>query len=324
MATRESPSISNLKTSLPSAFAAVNAEQLIDSPLHPSQEEQEQYLSGRPRATSQHLSVALQHAHQIQAQKDAENMILDRIIELLLLPSSSSADPAAPSAADAHAFKSALLLFRTGDYDSLILERNNEGTCGYGLCPREYRKERGQNQSFQFKWGAKGSGPGGRGRSMDIVPRGKLEKWCSEECAERAMFIRVQLTEQPVWERRACEGHNTSIELLEEARAKRPKRRTENAMSASAVAAGLKNLNIQDPERARELARERGDANLPFRGVRVDVQIKEKERNSTPSASAPEWRPEDAKGGSIEGYVPKDRRDEDAMDIDQGDLLDQI
>ncbi|KAJ5438620.1 uncharacterized protein N7458_009618 [Penicillium daleae] len=324
MATHQSPSRSALKTSLPSAYAVVNAEQLVSSSHLPSEEEQDKYLSGRPRATPQHLGVALQHAHQIQAQKDAENMILDRIIDLLSLPSSPSADPAAPSAADSHAFKSALLSFRTGDYDSLIMERNNEGLCGYGLCPREYRNERGRNQTFQFRWGAKGSGPGGRGRNMDIVPREKVEKWCSDECAERALFLRVQLTEQPVWERRASEGRITSIELLEEARAKRPKRRTEGSTSAAAVAADLNKLNIQDPERAQELAMERGDTSLPFRGGRVNVQIKEKEQSSTSSASAPQWRPEDAKGGSIEGYVPKDRRDKDAMDIDQGDLLDQI
>jgi hypothetical protein len=325
MDTQQSPSRSSLKTSLPSAYAAVNAEQLIGSSLQPSHDEQEKYLSGRPRATPQHLGVALQHAHQIQAQKDAETMILDRIIDLLSLPSSPSADPAAPSAADAHAFKSALHIFRTGDYDSLIMERNNEGNCGYGLCPREYRNQRGRNQTFQFKWGAKGSGPGGRGRSMDIVPRDKLEKWCSDECAERALFIRVQLTEQPVWERRAAdEGRSTSIELLEEARAKRPKRRTQGSTSAAAVAADLQKMNLQDPERAHELTMERGDTSLPFRGGRVDVQIKEKAQSSTPSASAPQWRPEDAKGGSIEGYVPQDRRDNDAMDLDQGDLLDQI
>lgn len=324
MATHQSPSRSALKTSLPSAYAAVNAEQLVGSSHLPSEEEQDKYLSGRPRATPQHLGVALQHAHQIQTQKDAENMILDRIIDLLSLPSSPSADPAAPSAADSHAFKSALLIFRTGDYDSLIMERNNEGLCGYGLCPRGYRNERGRNQTFQFRWGAKGSGPGGRGRNMDIVPREKVEKWCSDECAERALFLRVQLTEQPVWERRASEGRVTSIELLEEARAKRPKRRTEGSTSAAAVAADLNKLNIQDPERAQELAMERGDTSLPFRGGRVNVQIKEKEQSSTSSASAPQWRPEDAKGGSIEGYVPKDRRDKDAMDIDQGDLLDQI
>ncbi|OOQ85363.1 DUF408 domain protein [Penicillium brasilianum] len=324
MATQQSPLGSTLKTSLPSAYAAVNAEQLVGPSHLPSTEEQEKYLSGRPRATPQHLGVALQHAHQIQAQKDAENMILDQIIELLSLPSSPTADPAAPSAADADAFKSALRIFGTGDYDSLIMERNNEGLCGYGLCPREFRNQRGKNQMFQFKWGAKGSGPGGRGRSMDIVPREKLEKWCSDECAERALFIRVQLTEQPVWERRGGEGRSTGIELLEEARAIRPKRRTEGSTSAAAVAADLNKLNIQDPERAQELAMERGDTSLPFRGGRVDVQIKEKEQSSTPSASAPQWRPEDAKGGSIEGYVPQDRRDKDAMDLDQGDLLDQI
>ncbi|KAJ5176100.1 uncharacterized protein N7482_001977 [Penicillium canariense] len=323
MATQQGSSKSTLKTSLPSAYAAVQAEQPVDTSQHPSQEEQEKYLSGRPRATPQHLGVALQHAHQIQAQKDAENMILDRIIELLALPSSPSADPAAPSAADAQAFKSALLDFRPSDYDSYIMERNNEDLCGYGLCRREHgNARRGKDQIFQFKWGAKGSGPGGRGRSMDIVPHEKLEKWCSDECAERALFIRVQLTEQPVWERRGNASRGMNIELLEEARAKGPKRRTEGSTSAAAVTAEMKNLNLQDPGRSQELAMERGDSGRSPRGARVDVRIKEKDQSM--AASAPEWRPEDATGGSIEGYVPQNRRDKDAMDLDSGDLLDQI
>ncbi|KAI2787553.1 hypothetical protein POX_f07924 [Penicillium oxalicum] len=323
MASQQRSSTSALTTSLPSAYAA-NADQLVNPSPLPSEEEQEKFLSGRPRATPQHLGIALQHAHQIQAQKDTETMILDRIIELLELPSSPNADPAAPSPADAKAFKSAMTIFRASDYDSLIMERNNEGNCGYTLCPREHRPERGRNQLFQFKWGAKGSGPGGRGRSMDIVPRDKLQKWCSEACAERALFIRVQLTESPVWERRAGEGRSAAIELLEEARAKRPRRRTDAAPSATSVAADLGKMKIQDPQRAHELAVERGDANLPYHGGRMDVQIKENERSHTSSASAPQWRPEDAKGGSIEGYVPQDRRDHDEMDLDHGDLLEQI
>ncbi|KAF7716199.1 Uncharacterized protein PECH_005134 [Penicillium ucsense] len=318
MASQQRSSGSALRTSLPSAYA----DQLVNASPLPSSEEQEKYLSGRPRATPHHLGVALQHAHQIQAQKDTEDMILDRIIDLLELPSSPQADPANPSPEDAKAFKSAMMIFRASDYDSLILERNNEGNCGYTLCPREHRHERGKNQLFQFKWGVKGSGPGGRGRSMDIVPRDKLQQWCSEECAERALFIRVQLTESPVWERRAGEGRSAGIELLEEARAKRPRRRTDAAPSVAAVAAELGNMKIQDPQRAQELAMERGDTSLPYREGRVDVQIKE--QNDVSQPRAPQWRPEDAQGGSIEGYVPQDRRDNDAMDLDDGDLLEQI
>ncbi|KAJ5273052.1 hypothetical protein N7478_008177 [Penicillium angulare] len=342
MAPSQGPSKSALKTSLPSAYAAVNAEQPqtdTNTYLSPSQAEQEKYLQGRPKATPHHLGIALQHAHQIQAQKDAEGMILDRTVELLALPADSSADPAAPSTEDVQIFKSALTAFRPTDYDNYITERNYENLCGYGLCPRENRKAvanaKGQGQTFHFKYGAKGSGPGGRGRSMDIISREKLEKWCSDECAERALFIRVQLAEEPVWERRADDMSVLNILLLEEARARRENQpRAQQSQgessSAAAVAAGIKDLKIQDPQRSRDLAMERGDNAPAIRDGRVEVTIKEKEYGpeSSASASAPRLRPEDAMGGSIEGYVPQGQRDkrsaEDQHPEDEGDLLDQI
>ncbi|KAJ5666228.1 uncharacterized protein N7477_008676 [Penicillium maclennaniae] len=319
-----------LKTSLQTAYAAASAEQ--PSSL-PTREEQDKFLEGRPRATTHHLGIALQHAHQIQAQKDAEGMILDRIIELLALPSSPSADPATPSPQDAQLFKSALYPFRPSDYDSLVEERNNEDLCGYGLCPRKNRKDNyGRGQSFRFKYGAKGSGPGGRGRSVNIVPSDNIEKWCSDQCAERALYIRVQLGEKPVWERRANDTHAKNIQLLEEGRAKSQKPRIGSSSAAlrtsqldgnDHLTAGMKDLNIQDSERSEELALERGDTGHIHRHGRVGVHVKENELGKHSAASAPQPRPEDALGGSIEGYVPLDRRDKASTPY-EGDLLDQI
>lgn len=168
---------------------------------------------------------------------------------------------------------------------------------------------------------------------MDIVSREKLEKWCSDECAERALFIRVQLAEEPVWERRADDMSVLNILLLEEARARRekqpqpqPQSQGESSSSA-AVVAGMKDLKIQDPQRSRELAMERGDNAPATRDGRVDVTIKEKEHGPESSAAAPRMRPEDAMGGSIEGYVPQEQRDKRSSEQhpeDEGDLLDQI
>lgn len=333
MATQPGPSKSALKTSLPTTHAAVHADHSASGSAV-SNEDQDKYLKGRTKATAQHLDIALQHAHQIQAQKDAENMILDRTIELLEIPSSPSADPSAPSAEDEETFISALAPFRPGDYDNLISERNIEGLCGYGLCPRANRKETtGTGQAFRFKFGAKGSGPGGHGRSMDIVPQEKLEKWCSDECAERALFIRVQLAEKPVWERRADDARSIHLLLLDNARANQKQPKAESSASASRdkedVAADRSKLKLTDSERSRDLAIERGETSLPFRGGRVDVQIKEKEHATRSPATAPQRQPEDAAGGSIEGYVPQDRRakqsaDHDDDDDDDADWLDQI
>jgi hypothetical protein len=335
MSTRQGSSPNTaLRTSLPTAFASVVEE---SSYAQPTQEEQDRYLAARPGATARHLGIALQHAQQIQAQKDAEGMILDRTIELLEIPTSPSAEPATPSPNDVQSFKTALQLFRPGDYDNLIMERNYEDLCGYGLCPRQNRKQLGGTGStFHFKYGAKGSGPGGRGRAVDIVPRENLEKWCSDECAERALFIRVQLSEQPVWERRADETEDIRIELLEESRERRQrqkqKQKAESSKSASAdpqnsesdITAGLRDLKIREAERSQELALERGDAGSSLRKGRVDIQVKEKEPSSHATPTAPQLGPGDEMGGSIEGYIPQEQLEESSNTLKDRDILDQL
>ncbi|KAL4987280.1 Rtr1/RPAP2 family-domain-containing protein [Aspergillus falconensis] len=313
-----------LKTSLPSIHAASARQSNISppksrpssarrSPLKPQQK------PSRPETDPRHLAIALHHAHHIQAQKNAQDLILNRILELLTIPSSPSANPAAPSAEDAHKFKSALIPFQPADYDNLIQERNIEGLCGYGLCPNEHRKENSRG-AFRITWGAKGSGPGGRGRNMNIVPKEKYEMWCSDECAERALYIRVQLAAEPVWERRADDLRGKELLLLEEGRAAKGKSAMRDSASVkevlgqldnlhmdttpepNAVADDISRLSVRDDARWRELAIERGDQNQALQNSRVDVHIQEK--TDVGHATAPEMRPEDEGGGSIEGYMP--------------------
>ncbi|KAH8424509.1 Rtr1/RPAP2 family protein phosphatase [Aspergillus melleus] len=318
-----------LKTSLPSAHRAAAPKTppaqstTRRAPSKPKASHQAKTQSqGKPGTDPRHLAIALQHAHRIQAQKDTEALILDRILELATFPPSPSADPASPSAEDVQTFKSALVPFQPADYDNLILERNIEGLCGYTLCPREHRKDDFKG-TFRIKWGAKGSGPGGHGRDMNIVPREKMEMWCSDECAERAMYIRVQLAEEPVWERRADDARGKNFALLEEGRAaqrgKGKAKATVNEVagqldnlhmdpeqSGNDVAEDIAQLSIRDDARSRELAMERGDSASLSQAGRVEVHIREKETGSHGNVTAPEMRPGDDKGGSIEGYMPKD------------------
>ncbi|KAJ9211826.1 hypothetical protein DTO166G4_6599 [Paecilomyces variotii] len=346
-----------LKTSIPSAHAASTAQARPSQPrpAGPMRQQQQQQQPPRrqqppsqqskPAPDPRHLAIAMHHAHRIQAQKDAESLILDRILELVSFPTAPNADPAAPSASDAKALKSALRPFQPADYDNLILERNIEGLCGYALCPREHRKEDPKTK-FRIVWGAKGSGAGGRGREMKVVPKEKLEMWCSDECAERAMYVRVQLTEEPVWERRADDGRGKEILLLEEARAmKGGNHKGKNVPTVRDVVDGLRHLDMgggssrdaemledmsrlavsDDRDGSRELAVERGDSNPAFRAGRVDVHIVEKDQAT--AAAAPVPRPEDYAGGSIEGYTPRDARPDagNAQDEDDdNDMLDMI
>jgi hypothetical protein len=267
----------------------------------------------------QHLAIALHHANQIQAQKDAEAFILDRILELIELPSSPSANAAAPSPADVAALKAALVPFQPTDLDNLVLERNIEGRCGYTLCPHKNRKE-DSNAKFRIVWGPKGGADhGSRGREMKIVSREKLEMWCSEACAERAMYLRLQLVEDPVWERRAGDGATKQVTLLEEARALQKTKKAVksegdrhqrlNAAGSVALEDKMEALALKansDAEGSKQLAVERGDSNSAFQqDGRVDIQILEKEPDvKNANITAPSPRPGDQTGGSIEGYVP--------------------
>ncbi|KAL5343944.1 Rtr1/RPAP2 family-domain-containing protein [Aspergillus crustosus] len=314
-----------LKTSLPSMHAASARQSNLSppkskpsstrrSPLKPKQK------PSKPETDPRHLAIALHHAHQIQAQKDAQDLILDRILELLTLPASASANPAAPSAEDTRKFKAALVPFQAADYDNLVQERNIEGLCGYGLCPREHRKENSRG-TFRITWGSRGSGPGGRGREMNIVPREKFEMWCSDECAERAMYIRVQLAAEPVWERRGDDRRGKEVLLLEEGRAAKGKSATRGSTSVKEVLGQLDNLHmdttpepnevaddisrlsVRDEARSQELALERGDRSPAFQDGRVNVQIQETVTFGK-QVTSPEMQPGDEKGGSIEGYTP--------------------
>ncbi|PGH21407.1 hypothetical protein AJ80_03324 [Polytolypa hystricis UAMH7299] len=311
--------------------------------LHASSAASDEKPSSPPRQTKKpttpnprHLAIALHHAHQIQARKDTETLVLSHIETLLELPSSPNATASDPSTEDVAAFKSALLPFQPSDYDNLIIERNIEGRCGYTLCPNPHRRE-DPKAKFRIVWGAKGSGPGGRGKEMKVVPKELIEKWCSDECAERAMYIRVQLIEQPAWERSA--GSRVQIVLLEEGRGlrntqdalpdgkgKRPARdmtEVEEKMrkldvgdaytqDPDVLAKEVELLNVGDIQgsssgaQAEQLAMERGDKK-PAVGLdagRVDIGIFEKQHRATP-VSAPSLDATSVGGGSIEGFEPK-------------------
>jgi RNA polymerase II-associated protein 2 len=326
------PPKSILRTSTPSLHAPSSASTIAPSlsrqqppSLNLQQQEQPQsqpYSKASPEP--HHLAIALHHAHRIQAQKDAEALILNRILELVTLPSSPSADPASPSATDVAALRAALAPFQSSDYDNLILERNIEGRCGYALCPREHRRE-DHKGNFRILWGPKSSGSGGRGREMKIVPREKLEMWCSDSCAKRAMYVRVQLAEDPVWERRADDGRAKEISLLKEPRSLKGTNtttrkmddqvvkggedstsRSEYAGDQSASATATTTLPLRGIKMSfKDLALERGDSNSAFRDGRVDVQVKEREISHDAAVAAPMPGPEYRHGGSIEGYTPK-------------------
>lgn len=152
--------------------------------------------------------LAIHHAELIQQRKDLESLIFDSTETLLDFPTDHNAGAARPNPRDVAEMRKHLRNFQPSDFDSLVEERNIDKKCGYVLCPRPPHKE----------------DPGGkyrivRGRSdLRLVETKDLEKWCSGECGKRALYLRVQLSETPAWERTRA----SDVQLLGEDEPQRP------------------------------------------------------------------------------------------------------
>lgn len=230
--------------------------------------------------------IALQHAQILQQRKDIEAQILDDIILL----SEYAPTHSAPSPADAATFKTHVRLFQPSDYDDLITERNINELCGYTLCGRAPRR----------------TGPGGEWKidagKGQIVRRKEVEKWCSQACARRALYVKVQLNETAAWERAGIP--DIEIDLLDEDR--------EAETEADKTARKLGELKLEDQRQAARdtatLAQERGEpvTNMPGARPLVQVTLKEKEDVEAPKAtSSTEVFDEGEDHLMVEGYKSK-------------------
>ena len=251
--------------------------------------------SARSQESRNH-DIALHHANLIQAQKNAESLILASTEALLDLPSSLvTADPAHPSPQDATLVKNSLRPFQTSAYDALIEERNINKTCGYVLCPRPNRLQ-STNAKYRIIYN--------RGKGSDalrVVEKTYLEKWCSDECGRRALYIKVQLNEEPAWMRDTTFGVGDLV-LLDDG----------NTMEEQQLLQGMRDLGVEDREEdvianMKALAIERGDGNALSRSFGLaDVAVKEKVSDGRtpplPPTSATNGGPA---FGTIEGYLPK-------------------
>jgi hypothetical protein len=208
--------------------------------------------------------VALYHANLIQQRKDIELNILFSTETLIDYPLAKSPYNASnPSPTDAKEFKQFLRPFQPTDYDELIHERNINEKCGYTLCPNARVKD-GSGGKYRIL------GTNGKAKDFRVVEKEELEKWCSEACAKRALYVRVQLSESPAWERDAA-GSTVNIDLLDE-----PK------FAEGAIAEGLEKMNLEGDKAVKQqdvadLALERGDTGLAAKNGLVDVNIQEKE-----------------------------------------------
>ena len=264
--------------------------------------------------------AALYHARLIQQQKEVEALILASTEKLLDLPSLSSADPAHPCSTDSKLVKSSLRLYQPSDYDSLIEERNINQQCGYVLCPRPNRLQDTQAK-YRILYG-RGRGPD----ALKIVERQTLERWCSDDCGKRALYIKVQLNEEPAWTR--CHTIDGNIILLEDI----PNhQRSED--SETRLQERFQSLNLDREEdltaHMRTLAIERGDINASSKLFSVvEPNINEKTiREDEAFVPEPPTTEEDTADspGSIEGYRPRlSGKNLKGESSDEEDLLETV
>lgn len=245
-----------------------------------------------PEPDDRARAVAVQHAAIIHDRLLLSDTISDSIISLAKLPSSPLPPHTAssPSSEDAEAFKSQVRLFQPSDYEDLIEERNCLGRCGYVLCPKPRMRVK---QSGEFKLV-------NYGRSdFSIVPKKEIERWCSQACARRAMYVKVQLNETAAWERAGIEG--IKIDLYEEPN--KPKQDD----AAGRLAEDLQKLRVEADIKslrdARELALERGD--VGDQETKRSVEFKVQENAIKRSPENPSLQ--DGNGGHLllEGHKTK-------------------
>ncbi|OIW28347.1 DUF408 domain protein [Coniochaeta ligniaria NRRL 30616] len=242
--------------------------------------------------------IALAHARIIQQQKDLELRILDAIETLSTYPPTRSPSHTAssPSPQDASSFKSLIRPFQPSDYDDLIEERNILGHCGYALCPKPRRSD--LTGKFTL---VNHNRP-----DFAIVETKDVQRWCSDGCARRALYVKVQLSETAAWERVAMP--DVRIDLLDE--------EPEQGAKDTDLARDIAQLKLDEERRAKKdstaLSLERGDVlergeagkarKVPL-APKFDLTIREKDVKSV--ASPPQQETSDQDGKShlvLEGH----------------------
>lgn len=256
--------------------------------LHPGSSPSPSTFSQQQKQQQQHLRL-LQHLAKTQLKPPVPIETFERLCQL---PSDPTNPASSPSASDAHTFLTALRGFQPREYLDLIEERTILGKCGYTLCPLPHR-----NLRNKFKIST---------RLGAIAKTEDLNKWCSDECARRGLYLKVQL-DNPSYVR----GEDGKMEVLLE---------LFDTSSGSNERSGGRGLMVGDGEDQKQLARamaqleidkskkqkqatsalaaERGEGGFLGQQGKVEVTIQEK------ATSEPAVPPsaEDGAHQTVEGY----------------------
>ena len=236
----------------------------------------------KPKYTARHREIALYHANLIQQQKDGELKITLAVEELIDFPLNTS-NPASPAKSDIDRFCDLIKSFTAADYDDLLEERNLADRCAYTLCPNAMER-----QKPKAKYHLKFSGSG----EVNAIPSSSIRQWCSQACARRALYIKVQLAEVPHWERQG--DTSARVELLTE---KDDGLLTQKMTALDSSKAGQDKLQ----EAMDELALERGE-DIKSVNPRMVMENRIVENTSSQTVPLPPVLGQDEDFSQIEGY----------------------
>ena len=229
--------------------------------------------------------IAVHHANIIQHQKDVENQIFESLEALIDYPLSTDGTAADPSASDVEGFRTLVAPFRPRDFDELIKERNLADKCGYVFCPLGPRVDDAKGKSRIL---GKSSI-----KNFKIVDTDKIARWCSDDCALRAVHIKIQLSEEPAWLR--AESSSSNIVPLT------------GDITTSSSKVSTKNSSAKVEQLRKEmdkLALERGDKASSHSQGLVSSTIIEKASVEAPSAPSTSEVYDEIAHGMVEGYQP--------------------
>jgi hypothetical protein len=131
------------------------------------------------------------------------------------------------------------------------------------------------------------------------MKREDLEKWCSQQCARRALYVKVQLNETAAWERAGIP--DIEIDVLDEDKSKET--------DVDRAARELGKLKLEEQRQAARddaaLALERGEPDASqSKSKKMNITLKEKDAKA-PSTTPSNPEIYDDEHLLVEGYRTK-------------------
>lgn len=231
---------------------------------------QTQELKVNPEEAQRNRKLAVEQAKRIQYAKEFEMTKLESIERLIDFPLRGQ-DPDHPDATDIQQLKAHISLFNESDFDSAVEERNVNTKCGYFLC----QKAPGW-RPMSARFG------GARNERAPL----KQRSWCSSTCAEKTLYLIVQIRDTSLGERMSKNGGN--LKLLGEQKAQEARHPVDQELSG----------------KLDQLAIERGDGADSILSRSVMKGVQEKRTSTATAPMAPRVIEGIETHQQVEGYTP--------------------